>query len=53
MCGASKAALERFTQGLAQEVYAEGVTVVGVSRGIGVGTEGTVHFGINKQPRRS
>lgn len=48
MYGASKAALERFTQGLAQEVYSDGVTVACVSPGVGVATEGTVHFGISK-----
>ncbi len=48
MYGASKAALERFTQGLAQEVYDHGVTVACVSPGVGVATEGTVHFGISK-----
>ena len=48
MYGASKAALERFTQGLAQEVYEHGVTVACYSPGIGVATEGTVHFGLAK-----
>lgn len=48
MYGASKAALERFTQGLAQEVYEYGVTVACYSPGIGVATEGTVHFGLAK-----
>ena len=48
MYGASKAALERFTQGLAQEVYEYGVTVACYSPGIGVATEGTVHFGLSK-----
>ena len=48
MYGASKAALERFTQGLAQEVYGYGVTVACYSPGIGVATEGTVHFGLSK-----
>ena len=48
MYGASKAALERFTQGLAQEVYQHGVSVTCVSPGVGVATEGTVHFGISK-----
>ena len=48
MYGASKAALERFTQGLAQEVYEHGISVTCFSPGIGVATEGTVHFGISK-----
>lgn len=48
MYGASKAALERFTQGLAQEVYEYGITVACYSPGIGVATEGTVHFGLSK-----
>ena len=48
MYGASKAALERFTQGLAQEVYEHGVSVTCYSPGIGVATEGTVHFGLSK-----
>jgi citronellol/citronellal dehydrogenase len=48
MYGASKAALERFTQGLAEEVYEHGISVTCYSPGIGVATEGTVHFGINK-----
>ncbi len=48
MYGASKAALERFTQGLAQEVYEHGITVACYSPGIGVATEGTVHFGLSK-----
>ena len=48
MYGASKAALERFTQGLAQEVYQHGVSVTCYSPGVGVATEGTVHFGLSK-----
>ncbi|MDA0353366.1 MAG: SDR family NAD(P)-dependent oxidoreductase [Chloroflexi bacterium] len=48
MYGASKAALERFTQGLAQEVYQHGVSVNCYSPGVGVATEGTVHFGLSK-----
>lgn len=48
MYGASKAALERFTQGLAQEVYEHGITVACYSPGIGVATEGTVFFGLSK-----
>jgi citronellol/citronellal dehydrogenase len=48
MYGASKAALERFTQGLAQEVYEHGVSVSCYSPGVGVATEGTVFFGLSK-----
>jgi NAD(P)-dependent dehydrogenase (short-subunit alcohol dehydrogenase family) len=40
--GAEKAALERFTQGLAQEVYADGVSVTCVSPSQVVPTPGTV-----------
>jgi citronellol/citronellal dehydrogenase len=42
MYGASKAALERFTQGLAQEVYEYGITVACVSPSQVVPTPGTV-----------
>jgi len=48
MYGASKAAVERFTQGLAEEVYGNGISVTCYSPGIGVATEGTVHFGLSK-----
>ena len=41
--GAEKAALERFTQGLAQEVYQYGVSVACVSPSQVVPTPGTVH----------
>ncbi len=41
--GAEKAALERFTQGLAQEVYADGISVTCVSPSQVVPTPGTVH----------
>jgi len=41
--GAEKAALERFTQGLAQEVYADGISVTAVSPSQVVPTPGTVH----------
>ncbi len=41
--GAEKAALERFTQGLAQEVYEHGVSVTCVSPSQVVPTPGTVH----------
>ncbi len=43
MYGASKAALERFTQGLAQEVYEHGVTVACFSPSQVVPTPGTVY----------
>ncbi|MEE8422820.1 MAG: SDR family NAD(P)-dependent oxidoreductase [Dehalococcoidia bacterium] len=42
MYGASKAALERFTQGLAQEVYQHGITVTCFSPSQVVPTPGTV-----------
>jgi citronellol/citronellal dehydrogenase len=42
MYGASKAALERFTQGLAEEVYADGVSVTCFSPSQVVPTPGTV-----------
>jgi NAD(P)-dependent dehydrogenase (short-subunit alcohol dehydrogenase family) len=41
--GAEKAALERFTQGLACEVYAHGVSVTSVAPSQVVPTPGTVH----------
>ncbi len=41
--GAQKAALERFTQGLAMEVYQYGVSVACVSPSLVVPTPGTVH----------
>jgi len=41
--GAEKAALERFTQGLAQEVYEYGISVTCVSPSQVVPTPGTVH----------
>jgi NAD(P)-dependent dehydrogenase (short-subunit alcohol dehydrogenase family) len=41
--GAEKAALERFTQGLAAEVYADGISVTCVSPSQVVPTPGTVH----------
>ena len=44
--GAEKAALERFTQGLAQEVYQHGVSVACVSPSLVVPTPGTVFFGL-------
>ncbi|MEZ4502646.1 MAG: SDR family NAD(P)-dependent oxidoreductase [Dehalococcoidia bacterium] len=47
MYGATKAALERFTQGLAQEVYEHGISVTCVSPSVGVPTEGTVYHGLS------
>ena len=44
MYGVSKAALERFTQGLAQEVYQHGISVACVSPSQVVPTPGTIHF---------
>jgi NAD(P)-dependent dehydrogenase (short-subunit alcohol dehydrogenase family) len=44
--GAEKAALERFTQGLAAEVYPHGVSVTCVSPSQVVPTPGTVHHGL-------
>jgi NAD(P)-dependent dehydrogenase (short-subunit alcohol dehydrogenase family) len=41
--GAEKAALERFTQGLADEVYDAGISVTCVSPSLVVPTPGTVH----------
>jgi citronellol/citronellal dehydrogenase len=41
--GAEKAALERFTQGLAREVYAYGISVTAVAPSQVVPTPGTVH----------
>ena len=47
MYGATKAALERMTQGLAQEVAQyDGITVAAVSPSKVVPTPGTVHFGL-------
>jgi NAD(P)-dependent dehydrogenase (short-subunit alcohol dehydrogenase family) len=44
MYGITKAALERFTQGLAQEVYEDGITVAALSPSQVVPTPGTVYF---------
>ena len=41
--GAEKAALERMTQGLAEEVYEDGISVTCVSPSLVVPTPGTVH----------
>jgi len=43
MYGATKAALERFTQGLAQEVHEHGISVTAVSPSQTVATPGTVY----------
>ena len=43
MYGATKATIERFTQGLAEEVYQYGVSVTCLSPGVGVATPGTVY----------
>jgi citronellol/citronellal dehydrogenase len=44
MYGTTKAAIERLTQGLAEEVYQYGISVSCVSPGVGVATPGTVYF---------
>lgn len=46
MYGATKAALERFTQGLAEEVYDDGVSVACVSPSQVVPTPGTVYHNL-------
>lgn len=48
MYGATKAALERFTQGLAQEVAGHGISVTAVSPSQTVGTPGTVYHKLMK-----
>lgn len=48
MYGVSKAAVERFTYGLAEEVYQHGSSVTCYFPGIGVANEGPVHFGFSK-----
>lgn len=48
--GAQKAALERFTQGLAEEVYNDGISVTCVSPSQVVATPGTVHHHLVKGP---
>ena len=42
--GAEKAAIERFSQGLAEEVYQDGITVAGLAPSQVVPTPGTVYF---------
>jgi citronellol/citronellal dehydrogenase len=48
MYGATKAALERFTQGLAQEVSGQGIAVTAVSPSQTVATPGTVYHKLMK-----
>jgi citronellol/citronellal dehydrogenase len=48
--GAEKAALERFSQGLAAEVYKRGVTVACVSPSLVVATPGTIHHHLVSGP---
>ena len=48
MYGATKAALERFTQGLAQEVAAQGIAVTALSPSQTVATPGTVYHKLMK-----
>ncbi len=48
--GIQKAALERFTQGLAQEVYHYGISVTALSPEKFVNTPGTKYLGISKGP---
>ncbi len=48
--GTTKAALERLTQGLAQEVYSNGITVAAVAPSMGVGTPQLVAAGIFSGP---
>ncbi len=43
MYGATKAAIERFSQGLAKELYSYGISVACISPGVGVATPGTVY----------
>ncbi|MFC1864479.1 SDR family NAD(P)-dependent oxidoreductase [Chloroflexota bacterium] len=50
MYGSTKAALERFTQGLAEEVYQYGVSVACLSPSLGVATPGTVYFNLVTGP---
>ena len=44
--GVTKAALERFTQGLAEEVYEHGVSVTCVAPSLAVPTPGTIYHGL-------
>ncbi len=48
--GAQKAAIERFTQGLAEEVYQYGISVTALSPSQLVVTPGTLYFGMASGP---
>jgi NAD(P)-dependent dehydrogenase (short-subunit alcohol dehydrogenase family) len=48
--GAEKAALERFTQGLASEVYADGISVTCLSPSLVVGTPGVLFHKLVDRP---
>ncbi len=48
--GAQKAAIERFTQGLAEEVYQYGISVAALSPSQVVVTPGTLYFGMAREP---
>ncbi len=48
--GAQKAAIERFTQGLAEEVYQYGISVAALSPSQVVVTPGTLYFGMARGP---
>ncbi len=50
MYGTVKAALERFTQGLASEVYENGITVAALSPSRVVPTPGTIYMGLVSGP---
>ena len=50
MYGSIKAALERFTQGLASEVYENGITVAALSPSRIVPTPGTIYMGLASGP---
>lgn len=50
--GTQKAALERFTQGLAEEVYEHGISVTCVSPSQVIATPGTVFHGLVKEGAR-
>jgi citronellol/citronellal dehydrogenase len=47
--GAQKAAIERFTQGLAEEVYADGISVSSISPSQVVSTPGTIFHGLMRR----
>ncbi len=50
MYGAEKAALERFSQGLAEEVYQYGISVAAVSPSLVVATPGTIYHKLVSGP---